>query len=154
MLQMKNITEKERISILGTIGEKIFTNYASEQGFKVEQSINPFDNKKDLKINGKTIEVKTQVPFVTKNSFSLKANQLKKARSVDKLIFITCPCRKSPDEGYIFEVDPKTFIIEEYTTKKDNLKMYLISRTQKAVRKLAKCKIEEIAELNKYRKDY
>ena len=51
---MKNITEKERISILGTIGEKIFTNYASEQGFKVEQSINPFDNKY-LRLNSKLI---------------------------------------------------------------------------------------------------
>jgi hypothetical protein len=148
------ITQKERMTILGAIGEKIFCNFANEQGYKVEQSINPFDKTKDLKINGKSVEIKTQVPFITKNSLTLKSNQLKKARKVDKLIFITCPCKSSPDEGYIYEVDPKAFIIEEYLTKKDNKLMYLISRTQKAVRKIAKCKPEEIAELNKYRTDF
>ena len=59
---------------LGEIGEKIVANYMNRQGCIVEQSLDPFDSQKDMKIDGKSLEVKTQVPYVLKKCFTLEIN--------------------------------------------------------------------------------
>jgi hypothetical protein len=123
---------------LGDIGEDIVAKYCEDLGFLVEKSESEYDQVKDMTIDGRTLEVKTQVPFVLKKCFSLKLNQLKKCQNVDYLMFVQAPCGKW-DESALYQVDPKTF---EFSTHrmKDNDVRYIIKINQPAVNKL--CPIE------------
>ena len=84
------MTDKK--TLLGGVGEKIVANYMSKQGIIVEQSVDPYDSQKDMKINGKPLEVKTQVPFVYKKCFTLKKNQLNKCLNADYFVIVQAPC--------------------------------------------------------------
>jgi len=141
----------DMIKNLGLIGEKIVINHYSSMGNIVEHSINSFDNKKDLVVNGKTIEVKTQVPWISENSFTVKQNQLRKCRSVDELVFISVPPPRHKDRwaGWMFSADPKKFKVKYYTTY-DGREMVLIPREQEAVQPVKKLSDDELSELTKY----
>ena len=142
------MTESERKIQLGLAGEKIVTNFFSKKGFNVEISIDPYDNQKDMKVNDKTVEVKTQVPFIFKNAFTIKDNhQLKKCKNADALVFVQAPCSKS-DKAGIFQIH-KGFKYSKYTTKKDD-KMILVPINQTAVRQLASIEGEDKQILRKY----
>ena len=145
-------SERKRKTLLGNAGEKIVTNFFSKKGFNVEISIDPYDNQKDMKVNDKTVEVKTQVPFIFKNAFTIKDNhQLKKCKNADALVFVQAPCSKS-DKAGIFQID-KGFEYSKYTTKKKN-KMILVPMNQLAVRQLASIDGENKQILRKYATDF
>ena len=61
---MKQMTYDESIGELGLLGEKIMTNYFNSQGMMVEHSIDKFDREKDMLVNGKKVEIKTEQPLV------------------------------------------------------------------------------------------
>ena len=146
------MTESERKIQLGLAGEKIVTNFFSKKGFNVEISIDPYDNQKDMKVNDKTVEVKTQVPFIFKNAFTIKDNhQLKKCKNADALVFVQAPCSKS-DKAGIFQID-KGFEYSKYKNKKKN-KMILVPMNQLAVRQLASIDGENKQILRKYATDF
>lgn len=143
---------EQRIDILGRIGEKIVVNHLNSLGMKVEESLNHFDSEKDLLADGKTIEVKTQQPFVYKDAFTFRDNQLRKCRSVDELYVVSIPPVMKPDYkwgGHLFKIDPKTFTETRYTTKNGN-KMILINIDQPAVQSIKELTKEETQELMKY----
>lgn len=143
----------QKIDILGRIGEKIVVNYFNSQGRKVQESIDHFDRFKDMIVDGKMIEVKTEQPFVMKNAFTFRENQLQKCRNVDELYFVSIPPLMKKNYkwgGWIFKADPKNFIISErYTTKYGN-KMIVIPIEQEALVPVQKMNQEEIDELIKY----
>jgi len=66
----------QMMDILGRMGEKYVSNYLSKKGVVVEQALNHFDSKKDLMGDGKTIEVKTQVPFIKEKAITIKPNTI------------------------------------------------------------------------------
>lgn len=143
---------EEKMNELGLMGEKIVINMLNEQGRKVKTSVDKYDSEKDLVIDGQyKAEVKTQVPFIMKNSFSFKPNQLKKCRGVDELYFVSVPAGRHNDKwaGWIFKADPKSFVTEEYKTK-DGRDMLLIHREQPALKPILKMSDEDIKELVKY----
>jgi hypothetical protein len=148
---MKTMTREEMMNELGLAGEKIVINMLSEAGYKVKSSIDKFDSEKDLMVEDKKVEVKTQVPFVMQNAFTFKPNQLKKCRSVDIVYFVCVPPLKHKDKwaGWIFEVNPKEFVTRKYKTK-DGRDMLLIDREQPALRPVKKMSDEEARELQKY----
>jgi hypothetical protein len=145
------MTKDELMNELGLMGEKIIINLLNEEGRKVITSINKYDSEKDLLADGKKVEVKTQVPFIMKNSFSFKPNQLRKCRSVDELYFVSVPAGRHTDkwEGWIFKANPKEFITTQHRTK-DGRDMLLIAREQSALTPIKKMTDEEIKELQKY----
>lgn len=146
------MNRNESIKILGSIGEKIVSNYFSQKGCKIVESINPFDSEKDMIIDGKKVEVKTQQPFVKLNSLTFKKNQLKKCSTVDKLYVVTVPplLRTSYKwGGWILEVDPKRFKYTNYTTYA-GVHMICIKIDQEAVIPISKLSEQEITELMKY----
>lgn len=112
---------------LGRAGETIVTNYFNKQGALVEASVDQYDSEKDMLIDGKKIEVKTQVPFVMKNAFTIKSNQLKKCLSVDKVFFVSVPnaTRKHFSDGKVYSIESEKLVYENYTTK-DGRNMILI----------------------------
>lgn len=98
---------------LGRAGEVIFGNHMSKLGMPVEFSVDQYDNRKDLKIGDKTYEVKTQVPFVLENAFTVKENQLKKLKTANYTVFVSVPNREKPHWS-----SGKVFIIESAKIEK------------------------------------
>ena len=128
----------DKKTLLGNAGEKIVANYLSSKKINVEYSVDPYDNQKDMTINNKSLEVKTQVPFVFKNSFTIEDNhQLKKCKNADYLVFVQAPCSKL-NEAAIYQVS-KGFKYSKYTTKKGD-KMILLPINQNAVAKINEIK--------------
>lgn len=89
-----NISEKERMKILGDLGEKIYANHCSSLGHKIHLSLNPFDMEKDILVDDKRKEIKTQTRYVVNNCCSLKLNQYEKCKK--GFIWIECPTDRSP----------------------------------------------------------
>ena len=146
------MTKEELMNELGLAGEKIVINMLSGEGCRIESSINKYDSEKDLMVDGQyKVEVKTQVPFIMKNSFTFKPNQLRKCRSVDVLYFVSVPAPRHTDKwaGWIFRVEPKNFVTTTYRTK-DGREMILINREQPALIPVKKMSDEESRELQKY----
>ena len=56
-----NISEKERMKILGDLGEKIYANHCSSLGHKIHLSLNPFDMEKDILVDDKRKEIKNKL---------------------------------------------------------------------------------------------
>lgn len=146
------MTKEELMNELGLAGEKIVINMLSGEGCRIQSSINKYDSEKDLLVDGQyKVEVKTQVPFIMKNSFTFKPNQLRKCRSVDVLYFVSVPAPRHTDKwaGWIFRAEPKNFVTTSYRTK-DGREMILINRDQPALIPVRKMTDEESRELQKY----
>ena len=132
------ITEEEKSKLLGELGEGIIAEHFQNLGCDVRKSWDPLDSTKDMTIDGKTIEVKTQIPLIKNNSLTMKKTQLKKCRSVDRLFFVTCPYNLrigSCENAYIIEAIPDQF--KFYIRMLENRAMAIIDRRQPAVKIIA-----------------
>lgn len=144
----------QAIEILGRTGEKIIVNMLTNLGLNVQESINHFDSDKDFLVDGKKVEVKTEQPYVMKNVFSFRENQLRKCQSVDVLYFVSIPPLIDLSYkwgGWIFRAEPQNFKYHRYTTK-FGIKMVGIPIEQDALIPVKKMEDDEIAELLKYAK--
>jgi len=97
--------------------------------------------------------VKTEQPFVKKNAFTFRENQLKKCRNVDELYFISIPPLINLNYkwgGWIFKANPKTFIETETYTTKFGIRMIVIPIKQDSLIPIKKLSQDEIDELLKY----
>lgn len=140
---------------LGETGEKIVRNYLATKGFIITDTIDVYDSTKDFDAEkgGKTysVEVKTQVPFVTKNSFTVPKKQFGKFKSVDMIIFVTVPPEKPYEHGgKIFAVRPKKVKTEFYTTK-SGLEMILVPIKQPGIKFLRNLTSQEISLLMRHK---
>lgn len=148
---MSNLTIQQCMEILGKTGEKIVSNYYSRSGNIVEQSINNFDSTKDMLVDGKKIEVKTQVPFVIKSAFTFRENQLTKCLNADTVVFVSVPnsIKSHYSEGKVYAIESKKLKYDFYTTK-DGRKMVMIAIGQPDMKELFHMSNEECIELQKY----
>lgn len=148
---MSNLSHSQSIEILGKTGEKIVSNFYSRNGKIVEQSINNFDSTKDMLVDGAKIEVKTQVPFVIKNAFTFRENQLRKCLNADGVVFVSVPNTTKPhySDGKVYLIDSSKLKYSHYTTK-DGRKMILIPIDQPDMIELYQMTEEECIELQKY----
>lgn len=105
--------------MLGRAGETIITNYCTAAGQKVLVSEDQYDNQKDMIIDGLKVEVKTQVPYIYKNAFSFKPNQLRKCKNADRVIFISVPSKEKPhhSDGKVFLIKSADMKYYPYKTK-------------------------------------
>lgn len=145
------MTDMEKRNEMGLVGEKIVTNMLSSLGLKVEHSVNKYDREKDMLVDGYKVEVKTVTPYVKKNCFSFRPNQLKKCTSVDVLYFVSVPHPKYPhkSDGWIYRADTKAFNTITYTTR-GGVDMVGIPIDQAAIIPVKKMSDDEINELKKY----
>lgn len=125
------------IERLGKAGETIVINHFTKKGLLVESSVDQFDSQKDMLVNGKKVEVKTQVPFVSKDSFSFKKNQLKKCLNADYVVFVSVPNdkRNHYSAGKVFSIKSKELQYGDYTTK-DGRDMILVPIKQEGMKEL------------------
>ncbi len=123
--------------MLGNYGEKILSEILRDDGYTVNLSMNPFDNKKDLTVNGSTVEVKTQVPFYSERAFSIAQSQYQKCTKVNYVAFIAVPVPNnsftSQYDGNIYVAESKDIIWKQRTTY-DGRVMYLAKIHQPAMR--------------------
>jgi hypothetical protein len=147
----RKMQHKEKINELGLMGEKVIINYLSSIGRIVEQSIDKYDSTKDMLCDGRTVEVKTQVPFILQKALTFRTDQLRKCRNVDELYFVTVPAPEHSYKwsGWIFKVDPKAFTHRTYKTKK-GVNMILVDIEQEAVVPVCQLSEENISQLRKY----
>lgn len=142
----------QAIDILGRTGEKIIANMLINLGLNVQESIDHFDSEKDFLVDGKKVEVKTEQPYVLKNAFSFRENQLRKCRSVDVLYFVSIPPLMDVNYkwgGWIFRAEPQNFKCQTYTTK-FGTRMVAVPIEQDALIPVKKMEESEIAQLLKY----
>ena len=170
--EVEKLKRDMKISQLGQCGEKIIRNMLSSQGgVYIEDSIDLYDSTKDmvvydisvkdvdrdsitLNVNGITVEVKTQVPYISKKYLTIRTNQLTKCRNVDELYFVAVPSARYPSTltGWIYKVDPKTFVVGEKYKKPDKYTgkdrwMYPIAINQPAVTRVRRLTEVEETEL-------
>lgn len=145
------MTDMEKRNEMGLVGEKIVTNMLNSLGLKIEHSVNKYDSEKDMLVDGYKVEVKTVTPYVKKNCFSFRPNQLRKCTSVDVLYFVSVPHPKYPhkSDGWIYRVETKSFKTTNYKTRA-GIEMVGIPIDQPAVIAVKKMSDDEIAELKKY----
>jgi len=144
----------DKIDILGRTGEKIVANYLRSLGRMVVESIDHFDNQKDFLVDGAKVEVKTEQPYVMKNCFSFRENQLRKCQFVDMLYIVSVPPLIDVNYkwgGMIFEVDNNnsSFQFFSYVTK-SKLNMIGIPIDQPAINPVYNLSLEEKQMLIKY----
>ena len=78
----------------GDLGERLVAKYFRSRGLHVEESIDLFDQKKDMVIDEKhTCEVKTQQLWHKEDAFTIKPGQVEKCMSVDILVFVETPSK-------------------------------------------------------------
>jgi hypothetical protein len=142
----------KNIEILGNMGEKLVRNLLSQNGHIIEDSIDVYDSRKDFIRNGKKCEVKTEQPYVYKNCFSFRKNQLLKCRNVDELYVVSVPPQIKPTYehgGKIFLIDPTKFRAFEYVTKA-GIEMVGIPIEQESVQEIYTMSQEERNLFTKY----
>jgi hypothetical protein len=105
------------IEMMGRAGETIIVNYCTAAGQKVTLSEDQYDSQKDMIIDGLKVEVKTQVPYIYKNAFSFKPNQLRKCKNADRVIFISVPSKEKPHHS-----DGKVYLIKSAEMKHSSYK--------------------------------
>jgi hypothetical protein len=130
------LTVSDKKTKTGELGERIVAKYFRDQGCKVEESLNLFDSKKDMMIDGLTCEVKSQQPWHSENAFSIKPYQLKKCKSVDRLFFVETPSKYN-QQTKIYELDKENRIFYKRNAR-DGREMLLVKKT--------KCKLLTIIE--------
>ena len=136
---------------LGDMGERIVANYLNEKDCKVKLSTDPYDSKKDMRVDGKTCEVKTQVPYVFKDGFTIKPNQLPKCLDADHFLIVQAPCTRL-DKAAIWSI--REGFKYELTKMKNGDERYLIPWDQEAVVKKMDIVGEEKELLRKYSTNY
>lgn len=91
------------------LGEKIVAKHFRDSGHQVEESLNVFDQDKDMIIDGNNVEVKTNAPLIYYDSFSFPKGQYNKIMNSYRVYWVSVPLQTQEDQfaGCIFEMDPK-----------------------------------------------
>ena len=131
----KNPPSSQKI-LLGVMGERIVASILRKEGRIVEESLNVFDEEKDMLVDGKKVEVKTQVPYMMEDSFAVPLKQVYKIMKCHKVYFVSVPMQKTPDdlEGCVFEFDPSNNPKAHRVERHDGEKVTCFPRRQDAMR--------------------
>lgn len=121
------LSENDKKTKTGELGERLVARYYRANGHNVEESLNLFDHTKDMTIDEETCEVKTQIPWIKEDSFTIKENQVKKCLSVDRLIFVETPSKFNNYQVEIYEF-PKEKREPKVKVTRDNRKMILFEK--------------------------
>ncbi|MAG01989.1 hypothetical protein CMI42_01515 [Candidatus Pacearchaeota archaeon] len=87
----QRLRNEKKMLQLGFEGEKLVKAIYERMGYIVELSEDSWDLEKDMLVDGKTCEVKTQIPVITQNCMAIKTSQYEKCTNVDILIFVEIP---------------------------------------------------------------
>jgi hypothetical protein len=136
---------------MGRAGETIVMNYHMKNGDQVIVSVDQYDSKKDMLVEGKSVEVKTQVPFVMKDAFTFRESQLEKCLNVDYVYFVSVPASNRPHHSYgkVYRIESKDLQYQTITTK-DSRTMIMIPISQPGMEELFVMSEDEQNILSRY----
>jgi hypothetical protein len=152
---LRRMTDEERRWHQGKVGENIVGNYYSELGKIVIYSFNQHDNVKDLLIEGLKVEVKTEVPFFTKDAFSFRVSQLEKCKNCDLVYFVSVPAygRTHFSFGKVYRIKSEkmkySFYYKDFGPR-GKPKMVLVPIRQEGMQEVFDLTEEHIAKLQEY----
>lgn len=133
------LTEKQRIELIGTLGEDIVNKVLKEAGFNIIKSEDKYDSEKDFLVENLKVEVKTVVPWFTENALTIDASQYKKCYNADYVIFVCVPTKgltnisNNKYDGNIYVINPKEVSWRTKETK-SGLPKYLVNINQSGVK--------------------
>ncbi|PHS22157.1 MAG: hypothetical protein COA84_13330 [Robiginitomaculum sp.] len=97
------LSDAEKALRLGALGENLYANIKNNAGCNVQLSLDPYDFTRDMLVDDKTIEIKTQMLMHSIGRFTINKNQAKKCAGVDILVMIETPHIESGDVVRIYE---------------------------------------------------
>jgi hypothetical protein len=97
------LTAEQQRSKTGDLGEKLVARYYRSLSYTVEESLDLFDQRKDMTVDGLTCEVKTQQLWHKEQAFTVKSNQVEKCTDIDILIFVETPSKYNGNKVNIYE---------------------------------------------------
>ena len=153
-MTQRDSKDKEKIEIIGALGEELVGKVLEEAGFKVKQSEDKYDSEKDFLIEGLKVEVKTVVPWFKENALTINASQYPKCFNADYVIFVCVPSKglssysNDKYDGNIYVIKPKEVKWTPKTTR-GGLPKCLVRINQPGV--LLCHRIEDKKTLNKLR---
>jgi hypothetical protein len=137
----KRYQRKEQVAdakkiLLGLMGERIVAHFLRKRGHEVEESLNPFDDEKDMLVDENPVEVKTQVPYMIEDSFAVLPYQLKKLKSCHRVYWVSVPLKRPDDlDGCIFELDMSDETVRAHRVKRhDGEEVVCFPRRQSAMK--------------------
>lgn len=93
--------------ITGALGESLVVEHFKSLGCEVILSDDSFDDVKDMTIDGKTFEVKTQVPLIIRNAFTIRPSQKDKCMNAEGLVFVATPHKQNHNTVQIYYYPPE-----------------------------------------------
>jgi hypothetical protein len=149
-LRKKERPEARKI-LLGITGERIVASILRKLGHVIEESLDPYDMEKDLLMDGiHRVEVKTQVPFLTEDSFAVGVNQVSKIMESFRVYFVSVPpnTEQNFDEyaGCVFELDTTGEFKAHRRNLQNGRSILCIPRKQAAMRIIHKIEDEKLLE--------
>ena len=87
----QRLRNEKKMLQLGFEGEKLVKAVYERSGYDVILSEDSWDSEKDMLIDGRTCEVKTQIPVITQNCMAVNSHQYDKCTNVDILLFVEIP---------------------------------------------------------------
>jgi hypothetical protein len=132
--------------MLGMMGERIVAKILRDRGQQVEESLDPFDAEKDMFVDGERVEVKTQVPILTENSFAVSVRQRTKLYNCRYVYFVSVPPSKWPDElgGNVYELDMAADVKAYRWSTNNGREMICFPRNQSAMKLIGKVTDERL----------
>lgn len=148
-------TDDEKRGYQGKTGETIIANYYIERGKKVLFSFDQHDEKKDLTIEGFSIEVKTMVPYFSEDAFSFRVSQLDKCKNVDIVYFVSVPAdgKTHFSFGKVYRIKSdkmKYSFYYKHFGERGKAKMVMVPIKQEAMQEVFDMTEEQIAKLQEY----
>ena len=137
-------SESKKI-LLGLLGERIVAKLLRDAGHTVEESLDIFDSEKDLLVNNKNVEVKSQVPLLIKDSFTVGLNQMTKIKESHAVYWISIPPKVALDDlsGCVFQMNPRKCKHRIWSTNSGK-EMMLFPRRQEAMKIVHRIKDQKI----------
>lgn len=129
------LTRKEKREEIGKIGEKTFKSLCEARGYKVEMASDKYDDEKDMLVNGKKVEIKTQTPWFAKRWVTFNVKQERKMRQADLLFVVgynNCNQTRFDWANKIWRVKKDFKIVKKYKNSR-NKEMFAISLDDPAV---------------------
>ena len=145
----KPIPIEQRKVLQGMMGERIVAHLLRKNGHIVEESLNPFDNEKDMLVDGLPCEVKTQVPIVVEDGFAIDPKQINKIMNSHRVYWVCVPTTRNVDAhaGCIYEMDPKDENLKAHRWSAHNGRQSVVfPRVQKAMKIIGKIEDESLLE--------
>lgn len=124
----------------GLAAEKIAVNYFSSKASVVE--INPDEwGWWDIKVDGKTIQIKSLTPFLKYECWPINGNgkSIENVERADKLMIVSVPLKKSTKfDGWLLEVDRSKCKLQELEESASKGKRLVIPMREDVVSKVYK----------------